>query len=104
MPKKISPGKRRAKVSLAWSQTPCRCEHDRESSRIMLLLDGEWRCLASVWPLPGRRARDAAEMIAGMINTDAATERLLGDARGLIEEFVNEGGLTWSTEFDADKA
>ena len=68
----------------------------------MLLLDGEWRCLASVRPLPGPSARDAAEMIARMINTDAATERLLADARELIEEFL-QGGLSWSTEFEAER-
>jgi hypothetical protein len=102
MPKKTSLGKGRVKVSLAWSQRPCRCEHGRELSRIMLLLDGQWRCLASVRPLPGRRARDAAEMIARMINTDAATERLLADARELIEEFLHDG-LSWSTEFEAER-
>ena len=99
MAKKTGPGKQRVNASLAWS--PCRCEHGEGSSKIMLLLDGEWRCLASVWPVPGRQARDAAEMIAHMINTDAATEWLLAEARSLIEEFLHYG-LTWSTELEAE--
>jgi hypothetical protein len=87
-----------------YSIHPWQCRHNANNSEIMAYVEasGKWETVISIHPTSCASAETMATFIANLVNENQSNRDILIEAMNALESVLEDGGLNYTNEQDAD--